>query len=139
MKSAVFQQKVDETYEASMRRAKISAVLGPMIGFMAFASITITLWFGAYEVMQGQLTAGGLVAYLVYTMMVAAPIASLAGLYARFQAAIGATERLFDLLDTEPDIVSAPNAPELPAVTGEVVFEDVSFAYTTAVSILSHV
>ncbi|MCZ7667398.1 MAG: hypothetical protein M5U34_09400 [Chloroflexi bacterium] len=73
---------------------------------MAFASITITLWFGAYEVMQGQLTAGGLVAYLVYTMMVAAPIATLAGLYARFQAAIGATERLFDLLDTAPDIVS---------------------------------
>ena len=134
-----FSAKVDETYEAAMRRAKISATLGPIIGFMAFASITITLWFGAYEVMQGQLTAGDLVAYLVYTMMVAAPIATLAGLYARFQSAIGATERLFDLLDTEPDIVSAPNAPALPAVAGEVVFEDVSFAYTTAVSILSHV
>jgi subfamily B ATP-binding cassette protein MsbA len=134
-----FSAKVDETYEAAMRRAKISATLGPIIGFMAFASITITLWFGAYEVMQGQLTAGDLVAYLVYTMMVAAPIASLAGLYARFQSAIGATERLFDLLDTEADIVSVPNAPQLPAVTGEVVFEDVSFAYTTAVSILKNV
>ncbi len=134
-----FSQKVDETYAAAMRRAKISAFLGPIIGFMAFASITITLWFGAYEVMQGQLTAGGLVAYLVYTMMVATPIATLAGLYARFQGAIGATERLFDLLDTEPDIVSVPGAPKLPAVTGEVVFEDVSFAYTTAVSVLNDV
>lgn len=134
-----FSTRVDEIYEAAMRRAKISAVLGPIIGFMAFASITITLWFGAYEVMQGQLTAGGLVAYLVYTMMVAAPIATLAGLYARFQAAIGATERLFDLLDTAPDIVSPPNAPALPAVTGEVVFVDVSFAYTTAVAVLKNV
>jgi len=134
-----FSAKVDETYEAAMRRAKISATLGPIIGFMAFASITITLWFGAYEVMQGRLTAGDLVAYLVYTMMVAAPIASLAGLYARFQSAIGATERLFDLLDTEPDIVTVPNAPKLPAVEGEVVFDDVSFAYTTAVSILKNV
>ncbi|MFO7682445.1 MAG: ABC transporter ATP-binding protein [Chloroflexota bacterium] len=134
-----FSEKVDETYEAAMRRAKIGAVLGPLIGFMAFASITITLWFGAYEVMQGELTAGGLVAYLVYTMMVATPIATLAGLYARFQGAIGATERIFDLLDTEPDIVSAPDAPALPAVTGEVVFEDVSFAYTTAVAILKDV
>lgn len=134
-----FSAKVDETYEAAMRRAKISATLGPIIGFMAFASITITLWFGAYEVMQGQLTPGDLVAYLVYTMMVAAPIATLAGLYARFQSAIGATERLFDLLDTEPDIVAVPNAPKLPAVAGEVVFEDVSFAYTTAVSILKNV
>lgn len=134
-----FSQRVDETYEAAMRRAKISAVLGPIIGFMAFASITITLWFGAYEVMQGRLTAGSLVAYLVYTMMVAAPIATLAGLYARFQGAIGATERLFDLLDTEPDIVSPPEAPELPAVAGEVVFDHVGFSYVTAVSILNDV
>ncbi|PID85609.1 MAG: ABC transporter ATP-binding protein [Chloroflexi bacterium] len=134
-----FSQKVDETYAAAMRRAKINAILGPIIGFMAFAAITVTLWFGAYEVMQGQLTAGGLVAYLVYTMLVATPIATLAGLYARFQGAIGATERLFDLLDTEPDIVSAAGAPELPAVTGEVIFEDVSFAYTTAVSVLNHI
>jgi len=134
-----FSAKVDETYEAAMRRAKISATLGPIIGFMAFASITITLWFGAYEVMQGHLSAGDLVAYLVYTMMVAAPIASLAGLYARFQSAIGSTERIFELLDTEPDIVSTPNAPALPAVDGEVVFKDVSFAYTTSVPILSNV
>ena len=131
-----FSQAVDETYEAAMRRAKIRAVLGPMIGFMAFASITITLWFGSYSVIQGRLTAGELVAYLIYTMMVAAPIATLASLYARFQAAIGATERLFDLLDEQPDIVSAPDAAVLSSLTGEVRFEQVSFTYTADVPIL---
>ena len=136
---ARFSARVTDIFDAAMRRAKIGAVLGPIIGFMAFASITITLWFGSYEVIQGRLTAGDLVAYLVYTMMVAAPIASLAGLYAQFQAAIGATERLFDLLDTESDIVSLPDAPLLPAVQGEVVFEDVSFAYSTAVAVLRSV
>ncbi len=134
-----FSQAVDETYEAAMRRAKIGAVLGPLIGFMAFASITITLWFGSYEVIQGWLTAGDLVAYLIYTMMVAAPIATLASLYARFQAAIGATERLFGLLDEQPDIVSPPDALVLPSLRGEVRFEQVSFTYTEDTSILREV
>ncbi len=125
-----FSRAVGEIYAAAIRRAKIGAVLGPVIGFMAFASITLTLWFGAYEVIQGWLTAGDLVAYLIYTMMVATPIASLAGLYARFQGAIGATERLFELLDQKPDIISQPGAPVLPPLSGEVRFDRVSFTYT---------
>ena len=134
-----FSVRVQETFEAAMLRAKIGAILGPIIGFMAFASITITLWFGSFEVIEGRLTAGGLVAYLVYTMLVAAPIASLAGLYAQFQSAIGATERLFELLDTPPDIANQPGALDLPAVVGRVVFDGVDFDYGTAISILKQV
>ena len=134
-----FSTKVNETFQAAMQRAKISAILGPVIGFMAFASITITLWFGSFEVIQGRLTAGGLVAYLVYTMMVASPIASLAGLYAQFQSALGATERLFELLDTQPDIADKPNAPALPPVTGQVSLENVSFHYNERVAVLHEV
>ncbi len=134
-----FSRAVDEIYTAAMQRAKIGATLGPIIGFLAFASITITLWFGAYEVIQGRLTAGDLVAYLIYTMMVAAPIASLAGLYARFQGAIGATERLFDLLDEKPDILSKPDAIMLPQLRGEVRFEQVSFTYSQDTPVLREV
>ena len=134
-----FSARVNETYEAAMWRAKIGAILGPIIGFMAFASITITLWFGSFEVIEGRLSAGGLVAYLVYTMMVATPIASLAGLYAQFQSALGATERLFELLDTQPDIADKSEAVELPAVLGRVVFDAVDFDYTTAVPLLKQV
>ncbi len=134
-----FTRAVNEIYAAAMRRAKIGATLGPIIGFLAFASITITLWFGAYEVIEGRLTAGDLVAYLIYTMMVAAPIASLAGLYARFQGAIGATERLFDLLDEKPDITSKPDAIVLPPLRGEVRFEGVSFTYSEEFPVLREV
>lgn len=134
-----FAHEVDQTYAAAMRRAKISSFLGPLIGFLAFASITITLWFGTIEVIRGQMTAGDLVAYLIYTMMVAAPIATLAGLYARFQGALGATERLFGLLDEAPDIVSLADAPALPLVNGEVRFEEVSFTYTKEVAVLHDV
>lgn len=134
-----FSQRVNDTFEAAMERARISSVLGPFIGLLAFTSITLTLWFGSYEVIQGRLTAGGLVAYLVYTMMVASPIASLAGLYAQFQSALGAAERLFGLLDSEADIETRPGAPRLPSVEGEVVFENVSFEYSADVPVLRNV
>ncbi len=134
-----FARSVRETYSAAMRRAKISAVLGPIIGFMAFASITVTLWFGAYEVIQGRLTAGDLVAYLIYTMLVASPIATLAGLYARFQGALGATERLFELLDEQPELSTKPGALVLPPASGEVCFNQVSFTYTEDIPILQEV
>lgn len=134
-----FTVKVNETYEAAMKRAKIAAILSPIIGFLAFSSITLTLWFGSYEVIRGELSAGGLVAYLVYTMMVATPVAQLAGLFAQFQSALGATDRLFELLDTPSDIVEKPHAQPLPQVQGAVSFDHVSFDYGTAVPVLRDV
>lgn len=134
-----YTDRVQKVFEAALYRAKIGAVLGPVIGFMAFASITITLWFGSYAVIQERMTAGDLVAYLVYTMLVATPIATLAGLYSQFQSALGATERLFDLLDTEADIASKENAPALPPVAGEVAFDGVDFDYDGKVAILKEV
>lgn len=134
-----YAQRVNETFTAAIYQAKIRSVLSPLIGFMAFSSIGLTLWFGSFEVIQGRLTAGGLVAYLVYTMMVATPVATLASLYAQFQAALGATERIFELLDTEPDIQSRPDAPHLPLVNGRVTFDHVSFFYNERASILKEV
>jgi len=64
---ARFTEKVNDTFRAAMHRALLGATLGPAIGLMAFGSITITLWFGGVEVIQGNLTPGSLVAYLVYT------------------------------------------------------------------------
>ena len=122
-----------------MRRARLSAILGPIIGFMAFASITVTLWFGSYEVLSGRLTVGGLVAYLVYTMLVATPIAQLAGLYAQFQSALGAIERVFEYLDTPAEIVDVADARAIPSLNGNVVFDHVSFDYTEDATILRDV
>ncbi|MCB0153185.1 MAG: ATP-binding cassette domain-containing protein [Anaerolineae bacterium] len=131
-----FQTKIEQTFAAAMRRAKISAILAPTIGFLAFMSITMTLWFGGYEVIQGRLTPGGLVAFLIYTMLVAGPLAQFSGLYSRFQSALGATERLFELLDLEPDIADAPDAYPLPTIVGQVRFEQVSFEYETNAPLL---
>ncbi len=127
-----FSAKVEETFAAALKRVKITAVLAPLIGFMAFMSITLTLWFGGYEVIQGRLSPGDLVAFLIYTMLVAGPIAALSGLYSQFQIALGASERLFELLDLQPDIADAPDAAPIPPIVGRVRFEAVSFEYDSS-------
>lgn len=136
---ARFRAKVEETFIAAIRRVKISATLGPFIGFMAFISITITLWFGGYEVIQGYLSPGGLVAFLIYTLLVAGPIAAFSGLYSQFQAALGATEHIFELLDLQSELADAPKAYLLPTIIGRVAFENVSFEYDSSVPVLHNV
>lgn len=133
---ARFTAKVEETFGAAIRRVKISAILAPTIGFMAFISITITLWFGGYEVIHGYLSPGGLVAFLIYTLLVAGPIAAFSGLYSQFQAALGATERLFELLDLSPEIADASDAYPLPTIIGRVAFNQVSFEYDSSLPVL---
>ncbi len=134
-----FATKIEETFDAAMERARISAILAPTIGFMAFMSITITMWFGGYQVIQGHLTPGGLVAFLIYTMLVAGPLAQFSGLYSRFQSALGATERLFELLDTKPDIADTSDAYPLPTIIGQVSFTNVSFSYESNLPLLKDI
>jgi len=133
---ARFRESVMRTFAAAIQRARITSVLSPTIGFMAFGSIILTLWFGSREVIAERLTAGGLVAYLIYTLMVATPIASLAALYAQFQSALGAAERLFRLLDSVPEVQEKEDAIELPPVAGRVCFDRVDFDYSDSVSLL---
>lgn len=137
--SSLFAAKIEQTFQAAMQRAKISAILAPIIGFMAFMSITITIWFGGYQVIQGRLSPGGLVAFLIYTMLVGGPIAALSGLYSQFQSALGATQRLFEILDLEPDITDAPAAITLPPIIGEVCFKAVSFEYDTNIPVIRNI
>lgn len=136
---ARFSASIEATFAAAMKRVRISAVLAPIIGFMAFMSITITLWFGSYQVIQGRLSPGDLIAYLIYTMLVAGPIAAFSGLYGQFQAALGATQRLFEFLDIRPEIADAPDAVPLPEIVGQVTFEQVSFEYESDLPVLHDV
>jgi subfamily B ATP-binding cassette protein MsbA len=131
-----FRQRVMATYAASMRRARISATLSPIIGFIASITITGILWFGGLQVIRGTMTAGDLVAYLIYSVLVATPIAVMAELYGQFQAAAGASQRVFELVDRVPDLADAPDATPLPPVIGEVAFDEVSFRYTDTMPVL---
>ena len=123
---------VERLFGIAITRARIQAIIGPIIGLVAFSAIAVVLWFGSREVIAGRLTPGQLVSFLIYTMMVASPIATFTGLYSQFQRALGASERVFELLDTPPEAQDAADAVELPLIRGEVRFEGVCFDYGDA-------
>jgi subfamily B ATP-binding cassette protein MsbA len=126
---ARYGQGVERLFGLAVKRVRIRSILGPVIGLIAFSTIAIVLWFGTRAVLAGTLTPGQLVSFLLYTMMIASPIATYTALYSQLQQAIGASERVFDLLDTPPEMQDAPDAIPLPQVTGAVRFESVSFDY----------
>ncbi|MCO5181418.1 MAG: ABC transporter ATP-binding protein/permease [Candidatus Promineofilum sp.] len=134
-----FTNRVMTLYEAAMHRARIHALLSPLIGLIASITVTGILYYGGVQVITGRLSPGDLIAYLIYTIMIASPIAIMADLYGQFQAAIGASQRLFELLDRPSEIIELPDAGPLPPVVGEVIFDKVSFHYTSAIDVISDV
>ncbi len=114
---------------AALRMLRIRSVFGAMIAFFAFSVIALILWFGGREVLAGRLTAGDLIAFLIYALTVAASVGTLVGLYANLQESIGASQRVFELIDTAPQLVDAPDARRLTDVRGILAFRQVHFGY----------
>ncbi len=124
-----FHTKLLFMFRKSMDRARVTSIMFPLIGFLAFASSIVVLWYGGHEVANGELTIGQLVAFLLYLGMVAGPIGGLAGQWGSIQQAFGAADRIFALLDTVPEVQDAPDAVPLPPVRGEIRFDEVVFKY----------
>ncbi|PKO23394.1 MAG: ABC transporter ATP-binding protein [Chloroflexi bacterium HGW-Chloroflexi-1] len=126
---ARYNKGIEKLFDIALKRVKIRAILGPIISLLGFLAVVIVLWFGSREVIRGSLTPGELVSFLLYTMMIASPLAAFTGLYSQMQQALGASERVFEMLDTPPEMCDAPDAITLPPITGSVQFVDVSFDY----------
>ena len=127
-----FRKSIESTFALAIKRMRLSAMFGPLISFLAFAAVVSILWFGGQEVLAGRLSAGQLVTFLILTMTLAGSIGQFSGLWTGLQEALGATQRLFEILDTTSDIVEAPDAKPLPRVDGRITFENVTFAYRPA-------
>lgn len=134
-----FNQASQGVFQASLKLSRIRATFGPLIGLMFFFALVGVLWFGSQEVSAGRLRAGDLVAFLLYGAVIAGGISGLATIFAQFQEAIGATRRLFEILDTEPAVRDAPDARDIGAVRGQITFDHVSFAYEDDREVVSDV
>jgi subfamily B ATP-binding cassette protein MsbA len=130
--AARFHEKLLFTFNKTIERARIAATMFPIIGFLGFMSSIVVLWYGGHEVARGEMTAGMLVAFLLYMNMVAGPVGMLASQWTQVQQAFGAADRIFALLDTIPEIQDRAGAVALPPVRGEIRFEDVGFRYGVA-------
>jgi subfamily B ATP-binding cassette protein MsbA len=125
-----YAERIGDAVAVAVKRAHVRGVFFGMLTFVSFAGIVVVLWQGGVQVLEGRLTAGALVEFLLYTFSIAASIAALGSLFSGYQEAVGASQRVFEILETTPAIAD----PEHPAalaepVRGEVALEQVSFAY----------
>ncbi|MCL4504418.1 MAG: ABC transporter ATP-binding protein/permease [Chloroflexi bacterium] len=123
-------------YLTSLKLARLRATFGPLIGLMFFFALVGILWFGSQEVMAGRLQAGDLVSFLLYGGVVATGVSTLVSVFTQYQEAVGATRRIFEILDTQSNVVDAPNARNIGAAQGGITFDNVSFAYENKIDVV---
>ena len=127
---ARYGERIDASVRTAIQRAHVRGIFFGMLTFSTFAGIVFVLWQGGLLVLDGRLTAGSLVSFLLYTITIAASIGALASSFSAYQEAVGAAERVFEIMETRPDIADPADPVPLPRpVRGRVAYEGVSFRY----------
>ena len=126
-------------FDANIDATRLAAIFFPGVDFMGSLASALVVGVGGWLVLGDALSAGTLVAFLLYVDRFFDPIRELAQRYNTFQATMAASERIFGLIDTMPDLADAPNAVSLPTVQGYVDFDHVSFAYKPEEPVLDDV
>ncbi|ABY36079.1 MAG TPA: ABC transporter ATP-binding protein [Chloroflexus aurantiacus] len=129
-----FRAAVEATFATALKLARIRAIFQPAMSLAVWMALIGILAIGGYLVSTGVLTTGSLISFLFYAVMAAGSMGVFASLFAQLQEALGATTRVFELLDQQPLVADAPDAIPLPPVEGRIEFREVSFAYQSATS-----
>ncbi len=124
-----FDERNKQYLDANLRTTFYFSLFSPMIEVCGSLALAVIIWFGGGQILQNVLTFGTLVAFIQYSQRFFWPIRELSEKYTIFQNAMASSERIFDLMDTEPTIVSPTPAKELVALKGEIEFRHVWFAY----------
>ena len=101
----------------------------PLVGILSNANIAIVAGVGSYMALQGMVTVGVIAAFITYSRRFADPLRHFANLYNSILSALAGAERIFEIIDTEPELTDAPDAASVYDLEGKVVFENVDFGY----------
>ena len=134
-----FEDENWRNFQAAMKNVKLSSLLTPTVEFLAAIAVTFIVWFGGYEVVNGVITAGELVAFLTYAVNLANPVKRLSRVYAAIQKAMAAADRVFNVMDLDEKITDVPDAKPLPPIKGKVEFKDITFSYKEGQPALQHI
>lgn len=132
-----FDNENNQNFSAQMKTVQVTSIITPVINILTAIGVTGIVWFGGHEVIDGNLTSGALISFLTYAINLTTPIKRLSSVYGNIQKALAAAQRVFEIIDTEPDIKDLPNAIPLPPVNGHVVFHEVTFEYHPGEPVLS--
>lgn len=124
-----YSEAINRTFSIGLTAARLRSIFEAGMVTVAFLAIGGVFWFGGHEVLAGRLTPGGLISFIFYMTLLVSPIQSLSVLYGQFQQAAGGATRVFEILDTPPAVVDAPDAYALPPVQGYIEIDHLHFAY----------
>ena len=122
-------QGVTQSFLAALKRARLQALMAGVMSFLTFGALAVVLWYGGRLVMAGSLTPGNLVTFLFYALQVGGTVVALTGVFNQFQEALGASGRIFELLDERSDLPQPAQPAPLARAEGRVSFGGVSFTY----------
>jgi ABC transporter fused permease/ATP-binding protein len=127
---ARYNGKIKEVVKIAIKGGKYRGYFASFIIFCLFGAIVAVVWYGVRLSISGEMSVGQLISFVLYSTFVGASFGGIAELYAQIQKAIGATERVFELLDETPEkINSVQNASETQKIKGDVTFNKVAFSY----------
>jgi ATP-binding cassette, subfamily B, bacterial len=125
-----FAELNDEYRDANMKTVYLNAAYFPAVELLSAVATAVILIYGGNQVLDGNgVTIGVLASFVFYLQSFFDPIQSLSQLYTTYQAGMAALDKIFELLDEDPDIADSAHAVELPRVRGEIRFEEVTFSY----------
>jgi ATP-binding cassette subfamily B protein len=130
-------------YRAGYRAAWLSALFLPTVQLISSAAVGIVIYYSGWQVQNisiggATLTVGGIQAFITYVTFMLWPVQEMARVYAEMQQAIASGERIFSLLDAEPEIVDRPNASDPGTLRGDIVFDNVDFYYEAESPVLTN-
>ncbi len=132
-----FAAQIRSNVQSALRRAAIMAVFVPVITLLTFASAAAVLWYGGRQVIEGTISPGDLFAFVLFAGILIGPFGSAARVFSQIKEAQGAMQRVFEILDTKPEIGDRPDAVEMPPIKGRVQVSHVGFAYDPRQPVLS--
>jgi len=134
-----YERDTKKAVQTSLRAAFYRAFTYALMAFLGFTSLAALLWFGGREVIDGRLTLPQIAGFLIYGVTIATTMTSLGNFYSQLKTTLGGTRRVFEILDTVPEILDKPGAKVLPKAQGSIAFEDVSFSYDSKVAVLHNI
>lgn len=132
----IFDATNAENMQANMQAARLNALFGPAVELVGAAGIFIIILYGGRQVQAGVLTIGTVYAFINYMQQFFMPIRDLSQVYNVWQSATVSVTRIFEILETEPEVKNSPDAIELPDIEGRVRFEGVTFGYDPSQPVL---
>ncbi len=124
-----FRSITDKMYHSSYRAAWLSALFLPTVQILSASAVATVVWYGGNQAHLGTMTIGGIQAFVSYITFMMWPVQDLARVFADMQQAIASAERMFSLIDSQPQITDRPHAIDPGTVKGDIIFDHVTFTY----------